>query len=207
MTAIPAVPPTTALTWTPFQLIGQAIQAPLNIFLEQCRSPFVLLVPMEAVRDERTLGLTGNRGETNTDDKSFLTIQRSALAAVRHRLAWMPSREDFVPIPRGLLECSCHVVPIRKVSAESFFARISVGRTRNHDVVLRHPSVSKFHAWFDVDEEQRLFLADAGSRNQTFLNGQAVSARVPVPPGSVIRFGSVEAHAYQTEALWASMNP
>jgi hypothetical protein len=85
---------------------------------------------------------------------------------------------------------------IIKSGANPWSDRIIVGRAPNNDIVLRHESVSKVHAYFEngkvVEGEWR--VRDAKSRNGTRLDGAAVSSDeegVPVQSGSLITFGSV----------------
>jgi hypothetical protein len=112
--------------------------------------------------------------------------------------------------PRDLtrrLESGLHfVVPLRKrPGAEAAYAeRISVGRARNKDVVLRHSSVSKFHGWFEVDEVGSFHFTDAGSSNGTRNNGTVLlpRERSALDVGDVIRFGSVEAALWSSRMLW-----
>jgi pSer/pThr/pTyr-binding forkhead associated (FHA) protein len=94
------------------------------------------------------------------------------------------------------------VVPIRKRADGSFLQHVSVGRARNHDIVLRHRSVSKFHAWFELQEGSRLLVKDSESRNHTFVDGQQIVNRVEVQPGQTVRFGSVEGRICTGESLW-----
>jgi pSer/pThr/pTyr-binding forkhead associated (FHA) protein len=70
--------------------------------------------------------------------------------------------------------------------------------------VLRHPNVSKLHAWFEVDEVGGIYVADAGSSNGTFLNHQKLAPRelTPVAAGHHLRFGSVESVVYGAGPLW-----
>ncbi len=102
------------------------------------------------------------------------------------------------------------VVPLRKrVGADQISAsRVSVGRAANKDIVLRDPSVSKFHAWFELHEDLDFSLTDAGSRNQTHVNGEALLPRKPSPlvAGDLIRFGSVTATLCTAEALWSAIH-
>jgi hypothetical protein len=52
-----------------------------------------------------------------------------------------------------------------------FPERIGVGRTRQADVSLRAPSISKYHAYFTRDEQKnRWHLVDARSRNGTWVD-------------------------------------
>jgi pSer/pThr/pTyr-binding forkhead associated (FHA) protein len=85
--------------------------------------------------------------------------------------------------------------------------RISVGRARNKDIVLRHQSVSKFHCWFEVDDAGAFYVTDAGSKNATKVNANSLKARerTRVEPGDVIRFGSVEAIMCAPRVLWAAL--
>lgn len=57
-----------------------------------------------------------------------------------------------------------------------FGQMITLGRARNNDLVLLHPSVSKFHAWFS-QEGGTWTVTDAGSSNGTWLDGQRLTAR------------------------------
>jgi hypothetical protein len=101
------------------------------------------------------------------------------------------------------------VVPLTKRPGASnvFSERISVGRSRTNDVVLRHHSVSKFHAWFERDEDDRYYLGDAKSTNATTVNGVDIprSAPVAVDPGDELRFGDVAAVFCTPAILWDTL--
>ena len=90
----------------------------------------------------------------------------------------------------------------------AFPERISVGRVANKDIVLRHESVSKFHGWFEVDSAMCLYVVDAGSTNHTVVRGRQLMARArePVPPGTSIRFGTIETLVVDAESLWAAFH-
>ncbi|MCG8558123.1 MAG: FHA domain-containing protein [Proteobacteria bacterium] len=99
------------------------------------------------------------------------------------------------------------VTPLRKRLAggtSSYMERISVGRARNMDIVLRDSSVSKFHAWFEVDEHGTFYIADAGSKNGTRIRDRVVEPREPtsLSPLDELRFGSVTTTICPAETFW-----
>lgn len=72
--------------------------------------------------------------------------------------------------------------------------RKSVGRTKENDLVLDDPSVSKIHSAFVFNSKSQLVLADTGSTNGTFINGQRIAygRAFPVGDGDKLKFGTVE---------------
>ena len=124
-------------------------------------------------------------------------------------MPWAP--KDIGPRVRALLSENLHVaVPLRKRpdSTKSFTERISIGRAMNNDVVLRHESISKFHAWIESDESGRLFASDAGSRNGTFIDGARLTSKVSVhvPFGAELRFAAIAAILCRAETLWDALH-
>ena len=109
-----------------------------------------------------------------------------------------------------LAESRFFAVPIRKRAGADAMSsnRISVGRARNKDIVLRHRSVSKFHGWFHVDRVHGLCFMDTGSKNGTRLNDKIVEGRtlVGVRPGDRLRIGRVEAIVCTPAALWNALH-
>jgi hypothetical protein len=71
--------------------------------------------------------------------------------------------------------------------------RVVVGRWPSSQVVVNDEAVSRIHAWIDRDASGVYFVADAGSRTGTFLNGRRISNREPLVHGDVLRIGKVEA--------------
>ena len=86
------------------------------------------------------------------------------------------------------------IIRVRKEKDNAFLRGVTLGRTSNNDLVIDDPSVSRFHAWFQVDEAGGWSVADAGSKNGTHLGGDRLKAKklVPLPRDTHIRFGQIE---------------
>lgn len=72
--------------------------------------------------------------------------------------------------------------------------RLSVGRTGTNSLVINDPSVSKIHASLFLNPESGLMVADTGSTNGTFINGERISygKAYAVEDGAIARFGSID---------------
>ena len=69
-------------------------------------------------------------------------------------------------------------------------SRFTIGRDGGCDMVLPHPTVSRWHAGLKR-EASGWVLDDLGSMNGTRLNGWRVRASVPVRDGDLVSFGAV----------------
>ena len=71
--------------------------------------------------------------------------------------------------------------------------RISIGRTKENGLQIDDQSISKAHASFLLNKESRLVVADTGSTNGTFVNGERIAygKAVEVLPGAALMFGLV----------------
>jgi len=68
-------------------------------------------------------------------------------------------------------------------------SKVRIGRSKNNEICLAGDSaVSRFHAEITVVGE-RYFVDDLGSHNGTFLNGNPVDRRTPLPIGSRVQVG------------------
>jgi hypothetical protein len=109
-----------------------------------------------------------------------------------------------------LAESPYFALPIRKrLGADAMSVdRISVGRARNKDIVLRHGSVSKFHGWFQMAEAHGLCFMDVGSKNGTRLNGKPIERRalVPLHPGDRLQVGRIESTVCTADVLWTALH-
>ncbi len=202
--------------WAPRDFVDLAAHKALFELSRECGARFVLVVPLGERSTELHPDLVMSPAVRPAAGVGFRTLQGDAgdvLAAMRHAgKASMPTHTwdvegAYVPIPRRLLESRCQVIPICKRSVGSFLERISVGRVHSHDIVLRHPSVSKFHSWFEVPDDGQLYVGDAGSLNATYVNNAKVTERSRVAPGAQVRFGLLETHVFTLESFWKALHP
>ncbi len=72
--------------------------------------------------------------------------------------------------------------------------RLSVGRARENALSLEDAGVSKIHASLALNAQKQLTLADTGSTNGTFVNGNRIAygAAVTINDGDKVKFGTVE---------------
>jgi len=199
------------LPWVPSSFV-KAARKQMDFMGEFGETPF-LLVRIDDTAGELAAGLasTSTLGEYAIDAGSSLgmstvAIDTSAvLEQMRRAQGDAGARTGNDQIPTEMLTRCYFIVPLRKRASEEATVmreRISVGRTRNHDIVLRDRSVSKFHAYFQI-EQDTVFVSDAGSKNGTRLGSDKVSSsRTEVAPGAVVTFGSIEVALCTAESLW-----
>ena len=74
-------------------------------------------------------------------------------------------------------------------------SRLSVGRTRESDLVIDDPSVSRSHASMVMGDDGRLRVSDTGSTNGTFIGDERIESGPAhiVEPGTEVRFGDCAA--------------
>lgn len=72
--------------------------------------------------------------------------------------------------------------------------RLTVGRSGSNGLMIDDNSVSKVHASISVDNSDALFVADTGSTNGTFVNGERIAygKAVAFSESDTVSFGSVD---------------
>ncbi|MEO1614839.1 MAG: SpoIIE family protein phosphatase [Planctomycetota bacterium] len=75
---------------------------------------------------------------------------------------------------------------------------MSIGRHPDCDIVVDVGAVSRFHAKVTCQDDQ-FFVADLGSRNGTFLNGQMLAEKTSLREGDRIRISDIELVFHTTE--------
>ena len=97
---------------------------------------------------------------------------------------------DGAPLYRSEFSVRClpHTLLVNRKGQRFTFTRsVILGRGQQCDVVLPEASVSRRHAQISVSDE-RCFLADLGSGNGTFLNGEALAQQLGSGHPSVVRW-------------------
>jgi pSer/pThr/pTyr-binding forkhead associated (FHA) protein len=100
-----------------------------------------------------------------------------------------------------------HVLPVVRVPSNPYSDKIAIGRTRNCDVRIEHPSISRLHALLLRASDGGWAVVDAGSSNGTRLNGGSVEKNSPqrVAFGDIIAFGSVATQFVSPDTLYAAL--
>jgi hypothetical protein len=123
-----------------------------------------------------------------------LSTDNNAANAIQFRTVVATPAEAAEAAFAGASAPSVDIIEVTKSPGNPYPDRISVGRARNCDVVLRDPSVSKLHGHFRV-APGKLELIDSGSHNGTRVNGHAITPNAPtlLAIGDTIVFGRVVA--------------
>ena len=115
--------------------------------------------------------------------------------------------EETLPFSKNIsLEADLEVFPLAKKPNASFPDRITIGRTSNNDVVIADTSISRLHAYIRRDGAT-WFVADAGSKNGSWLKGKVLEPRKerPLPSRAVLRFGDVDLTFYDATDLYVAL--
>lgn len=186
-------------------------------FLQKWGDTCFLLFVAESTSDDLASGLMASTmadGDGSAVRPSLDAMSRTQMTSASMDIDRAKSGGSIPPSPRvdaSLLADRLSlrpniVAPLRKRhgAKEDTPDRILVGRGASNDVVLRHPSVSKIHAWFELDDFGTFYVGDFGSKNGTMVNRELRSPNetTALVPGDTIHFGSVEALLCPPAALW-----
>jgi hypothetical protein len=196
----------------PEEVISMALTQPLAEFVASFGETSFLLVKLDDPTGELEAGLAALKSNQPSKAQPDLNVLAFHTVVADLNDIRVPANDDggvsVSELRRRLAQARHFAITVdKRVHDGTYVDRISVGRARNKDIVLRHPSVSKFHAWFERDPQGNWCVADAGSKNGTRANANEVQARelVKVKTGDVLRFGSVEAMVCSADVLWKSV--
>jgi len=156
----------------------------LQLALSSTRVAFVLASPYTFIVSDGTLPRMGAHRTVPLEKVDTLATQEAPAAPEK-----LPGRAFMA-------------FALRKVT-DTFPHMISVGRTNNNDLVVPDMSISKLHAFFSHGP-RGFEVADAGSKNGTWLSGDLLQPRQPrlVKLGDRIRFGRIEFTVVDAGACW-----
>jgi hypothetical protein len=161
----------------------------VQLALSSTRVAFVLASPYTFIVSDGTLPrLTGPHRTVPLEKVDFLATQEAPAVADK-----LPGRAFMA-------------FALRKVS-DTFPHMISVGRTNNNDLVVPDMSISKLHAFFS-HSPRGFEVADAGSKNGTWLGGEPLQPRQPrlIKLGDRLRFGRIEFTVVDAGVCWDTVD-
>ena len=111
--------------------------------------------------------------------------------------------EPLPPTRPSMSSLELEVFPLVKKAGASFADRITIGRTPNNDIVVADHSVSRFHAYIR-QHAAAWMVADAGSKNGSWLRGEPLEPRreKPLASRAVLRVGDVDLTFYLAADLF-----
>lgn len=200
----------------PPELVSDALRQTEPSFIRMYGDTMYLTIGAAKDFDELAAALSATLSNVETELARPINSMefKTAIAdsrAVLQSLSRSPSPDDVSrALYRFMFQAGRYVVPLRKRASvdATYMERISVGRAPNKDIVLRHSSISKFHAWFEVHDSGTFHVVEAGSKNGTRVNGNRIPAKEPcaLQSGDSILFGSVETVLCDARALWRTLH-
>lgn len=106
----------------------------------------------------------------------------------------IPEEKHQLASERVVFRFSIDGMPMEKTLDLVEGRRLSIGRTKENDLTIDDPSVSKFHASILLAANSGLTIADTGSTNGTFVRGERIAYgnAAEVAPGDEVKFGLVK---------------
>lgn len=142
---------------------------------------------LEVKPDYFTSGVKLFVGYDNTDEEAELNVTVPGMNVTdllpKQDAARIRTLKAQFAVPNGQMTKHFDLEPNR---------RISVGRTKENDIALDDPSVSKFHASVMINSDGHVVVADTGSTNGTFVDGERIAYGKAMTVNRSVKFGTVE---------------
>jgi hypothetical protein len=137
----------------------------------------------------------------HADDR---TVAPDALDESDESNASLETMDVASPVLHAVAELE--LFPLVKKPGASFADRITIGRTHNNDIEIPDHSVSRFHAYVR-QADTGWMIADAGSKNGSWLRDSALEARreQALLSRAVLRLGEVELTFYVANDLFDAL--
>lgn len=199
-------------TWTahlsPPQLVRASVYLSEQAFAQAYGAAPIMAIGVPPGHEAMAAGLdfmAGGAGmEAAARDLGRGDLQTSLLEQ-REALQALPDNLDLPALVQRLASGHRHLVWVarRPTATASRGNRILLGRALSADIILRHSSISKCHAYVG-QEDGTWHLVDAASKNGTHLNGTRLAPRrrEALVIGDQISFGSIEALFLDAGTLW-----
>jgi hypothetical protein len=136
-------------------------------------------------------------GEEEREGELNVTVPAAKVSDLIPEGIVMPGQAPPPPVPGGELHLRFRIDGGDEVTRNFELQpgrRLSIGRTRENDIALDHTSVSKMHASLLLNSAGRLVVADTGSTNGTYLNGERIAygKAIEIFAGDKVKFGAID---------------
>lgn len=197
----------------PEDLASRANAMAMSRFIAECGTSWFLLLKLDDAEQDLERGLSASVSIGAREQAAgALPFRTAKLEDPSSSIApWRPAPGSVerctTLLRRALTQGPCFAAPIEKRCTDGPLAHVTLGRAPNVDVMLRHSSISKLHAWLESSPSGAICIADAGSTNGTRVNGELITPRQPVElqPGDTLYIGRLDALLCSTEALWRAL--
>jgi len=205
---VPAVP------WQPAELVAKLAKSEPDE-LVSAAGGYILLVRLNDFSRELAIGLEqANPPDSDRAEKTTLGFSVSSeeptkmdlvadLRASLSRASLASGASAPRAFPNELLLASCYMVLLAERAARAKKNTISLGRGSSNDIVLRHPSISRTHAYLQLGPSP--IISDPGSVNHVFVNGDKVDQTQRIADGDVIKLGAVQCVFCSPASLWSAL--
>lgn len=165
-----------------------SMSAPSRYSVYVHRSDFERLLPHRAYLEEEWATLLDDVAH-----RVGITFETAPAVELRERDGMVPGAIEIEPLTG---EDAQRVFVLRMIAGMpagacyTVTSGMRVGRSKDCEIFLVDPSVSRNHAVLDVQGDH-VVVRDAGSTNGTFVNGERVELRT-LRPGDRVAFGKTE---------------